>query len=914
MVPCAALSMSATSAPTTGRRGSSRATAGRARSCHGGPARPAGDAVPRAAVPARCTSRCRPPGTARDPAASCGRCAGRKLSGRRRRGDGPGRRRGSPLPRAAGGGSVRRRGDADVHPAPSAGAAPRGWRRAVDHAHRGGPARVARRRRPGAARAVRVPGRRRGRGPRWSGSPARPPAGADRRRAAGADRGRPGRPGRLAPGSPDARRGRRSGAAPATAVTGRTSRADGCRLDAHAPACAGRSPVADARRWTGGPRGRCAGARDYEALLRAAPPGARRAVRPRAACAWPTPQLEPADRGAARDGRRARAGRAALRRRPVRDHLRVRRAAAEPAGRVERHVPSGLAGRVHNGRQPRRRAGRGVRHRHPGAPAAAVRPASTRTWTTSGDNARRLYGLRGPAGAAAPHHARPAQPLHAAVVPDVLDGRGGLDGPALPRVLALHRRRGVPGATGRCRSCGRRPRSTRRSCDDGGRFVPSYSPENSPARRATGRRPRQRHDGRRRRPGAVPRPRAAPDDGQAPARATGSTATARWPSGAGRGWTATTRTGTPRTSTGCGTSRTRTCSTIPRCARRRPCSVRRRLDWWRDTADEMAFGLAQLGLAAAALGLADEAYECLPLAGHAVLAAEPGPDPQRRRSCSTPTSAAASRRWWWRCWCRPADNEIRLLPALPGAWPSGRISGVLLRGGIRVDELAWTAATGCDGRGPTRLPTATGHRRSAAAGGRRQPPCDAGWHAPARDRRHRCRTARRWFPTRHSSPTRSSCRSARPASRACPRWRGPTCIAADPDRIALKGTTGDGVTLLVEVAAAGEGVVRVRLSEDPDARSRSAAGGHAGPPGRATRPRRPERWSDRSGSPPARWWPRSASTRGACASSTAAGGRAGREQPGRDRHQRTAAHPPVRALHCGRCGRGVPRELHRRRR
>jgi alpha-D-xyloside xylohydrolase len=47
-------------------------------------------------------------------------------------------------------------------------------------------------------------------------------------------------------------------------------------------------------------------------------------------------------------------------------------------------------------------------------------------------------------------------------------------------------------------------------------------------------------------------------------------------------------------------------------------------------------------------------------------------------------------------------------------------------------------------------------------------------------------------------------------------------IAADAGRVALKGTTVDGVTLLIEVSAAGEGVVRVRLGEDPDARSRSA--------------------------------------------------------------------------------------------
>ena len=51
-------------------------------------------------------------------------------------------------------------------------------------------------------------------------------------------------------------------------------------------------------------------------------------------------------------------------------------------------------------------------------------------------------------------------------------------------------------------------------------------------------------------------------------RRTGSTPTAAWPSGCGPGWPTTTPTGTPRTCTGCGTTRTRTCSTTRRCGRR----------------------------------------------------------------------------------------------------------------------------------------------------------------------------------------------------------------------------------------------------------------------------------------------------------------------------------------------------------
>lgn len=47
-------------------------------------------------------------------------------------------------------------------------------------------------------------------------------------------------------------------------------------------------------------------------------------------------------------------------------------------------------------------------------------------------------------------------------------------------------------------------------------------------------------------------------------------------------------------------------------------------------------------------------------------------------------------------------------------------------------------------------------------------------------------------------------------------------LSTDPWGVTLKAVTTDGRTLAAEVSAAGEGVVRVRLSEDPQARSRSA--------------------------------------------------------------------------------------------
>lgn len=48
-------------------------------------------------------------------------------------------------------------------------------------------------------------------------------------------------------------------------------------------------------------------------------------------------------------------------------------------------------------------------------------------------------------------------------------------------------------------------------------------------------------------------------------------------------------------------------------------------------------------------------------------------------------------------------------------------------------------------------------------------------------------------------------------------------LATDPQGVSLKAVTTVGETLLVQVTVAGEGVIRVRLSQEPDARSRSAA-------------------------------------------------------------------------------------------
>ncbi len=119
-------------------------------------------------------------------------------------------------------------------------------------------------------------------------------------------------------------------------------------------------------------------------------------------------------------------------------------------------------------------------------------------------------------------------------------------------------------------------------------------------------------------------------------------------------------------------------------------AVRARLAWWRgQESDEMAFGLVQLGLAAANLGLAAEAHDTLSL-----LAARywrPTLVPTHNRGSlfnvdiggGFPAVAAAML-------ARSAEGRLDLLPALPREWASGRVEGLRARGGVVVELLEWS--------------------------------------------------------------------------------------------------------------------------------------------------------------------------------------------------------------------------------
>ncbi|MEU7908792.1 glycosyl hydrolase family 95 catalytic domain-containing protein [Actinoplanes sp. NPDC049118] len=118
-------------------------------------------------------------------------------------------------------------------------------------------------------------------------------------------------------------------------------------------------------------------------------------------------------------------------------------------------------------------------------------------------------------------------------------------------------------------------------------------------------------------------------------------------------------------------------------------TVRSRLAWWLGAeADEMAYGLAQLGLAAAALGMAEEAYATVERMAGRYWRASLVPTHNRDAIFNVdiagglPAVVAAML-------LRSAHGRLDLLPALPARWPNGRVTGLTARDAVLVSELCW---------------------------------------------------------------------------------------------------------------------------------------------------------------------------------------------------------------------------------
>lgn len=109
---------------------------------------------------------------------------------------------------------------------------------------------------------------------------------------------------------------------------------------------------------------------------------------------------------------------------------------------------------------------------------------------------------------------------------------------------------------------------------------------------------------------------------------------------------------------------------------------------WKEGSGFMSFGLVQLGLAAASLEEGELAYECLKHLIHYYwlnnLAST-----HNRKSLFNMDISGGMPALIIKMLVASAPGRLKVLPALPGAWSSGVIEGVLCRGQIEIKRLDW---------------------------------------------------------------------------------------------------------------------------------------------------------------------------------------------------------------------------------
>lgn len=127
----------------------------------------------------------------------------------------------------------------------------------------------------------------------------------------------------------------------------------------------------------------------------------------------------------------------------------------------------------------------------------------------------------------------------------------------------------------------------------------------------------------------------------------------------------------------------------PRLRAAAAAAVRARLDWWQgEESDEMAFGLVQLGLAAARLAMAPQAHTALGALASRYWRPTLTPTHNRGELFNVdiggglPAVVAAML-------LGSTEGRADLLPALPETWTAGRAAGLRGRGGLIVDVLEW---------------------------------------------------------------------------------------------------------------------------------------------------------------------------------------------------------------------------------
>ncbi len=117
-------------------------------------------------------------------------------------------------------------------------------------------------------------------------------------------------------------------------------------------------------------------------------------------------------------------------------------------------------------------------------------------------------------------------------------------------------------------------------------------------------------------------------------------------------------------------------------------AIRRRLQYRKQNSGVMAFGVSQLALPACALGQGDLVAEMLQLAGETYFNNNLMTTHDPHKIFNTDMSGAYPAIVLSMLAYSDGDS-INLLQALPEQWRRGCISGMSLRGGIRIDRLTW---------------------------------------------------------------------------------------------------------------------------------------------------------------------------------------------------------------------------------
>jgi hypothetical protein len=117
-------------------------------------------------------------------------------------------------------------------------------------------------------------------------------------------------------------------------------------------------------------------------------------------------------------------------------------------------------------------------------------------------------------------------------------------------------------------------------------------------------------------------------------------------------------------------------------------AVRRRLRWQRSRGGESAFGLCQLGIAAAHLGMADEAEQALLMVSTRfwrpamTTTHEPGETFNVDACGGLPALMLAMV-------VQSEKGKVKLLPAVPAHWNRGSLSGARGRGPVAFEHIEW---------------------------------------------------------------------------------------------------------------------------------------------------------------------------------------------------------------------------------